>query len=142
MHRPGVEPGSDGWQPPILTVKLPVLVQMRWPGIEPGPSAWKAEIITIRLSAQCFGKEPVGFEPTTRGSAIRCSATELWLLLLSFIKQNENTVSNYLSTIQKYKKNPFKELQKVRPEGFEPPTFGSGIRRAAVAPWPLEDEFL
>lgn len=25
----------------------------------------------------------------------------------------------------------------MRPEGFEPPTFGSGIRRAAVAPWPL-----
>ena len=25
---------------------------------------------------------------------------------------------------------------KMRPEGFEPPTFGSGIRRAAVAPWP------
>ena len=24
----------------------------------------------------------------------------------------------------------------MRPEGFEPPTFGSGIRRAAVAPWP------
>ena len=23
----------------------------------------------------------------------------------------------------------------VSPEGFEPPTFGSGIRRAAVAPW-------
>ena len=23
----------------------------------------------------------------------------------------------------------------MNPEGFEPPTFGSGIRRAAVAPW-------
>ena len=23
----------------------------------------------------------------------------------------------------------------MSPEGFEPPTFGSGIRRAAVAPW-------
>ena len=23
----------------------------------------------------------------------------------------------------------------MHPEGFEPPTFGSGIRRAAVAPW-------
>ena len=25
----------------------------------------------------------------------------------------------------------------MSPEGFEPPTFGSGIRRAAVAPWAL-----
>ena len=25
--------------------------------------------------------------------------------------------------------------QKLTPEGFEPPTFGSGIRRAAIAPW-------
>ena len=24
---------------------------------------------------------------------------------------------------------------RMNPEGFEPPTFGSGIRRAAVAPW-------
>ena len=23
----------------------------------------------------------------------------------------------------------------MSPEGFEPPTFGSGIRRAAIAPW-------
>ena len=27
----------------------------------------------------------------------------------------------------------------VNPEGFEPPTFGSGIRRAAVAPWVRDD---
>ena len=26
----------------------------------------------------------------------------------------------------------------LRPEGFEPPPFGSGIRRATVAPWPLD----
>ena len=26
----------------------------------------------------------------------------------------------------------------MSPEGFEPPTFGSGIRRAAVAPWVLQ----
>ena len=25
--------------------------------------------------------------------------------------------------------------QKVTPEGFEPPAFGFGIQRAAVAPW-------
>jgi hypothetical protein len=25
--------------------------------------------------------------------------------------------------------------QKMSPEGFEPPAFGSGIQRAAVAPW-------
>ena len=30
----------------------------------------------------------------------------------------------------------FKE-QKVTPEGFEPPAFGFGIQRAAVAPWSL-----
>ena len=28
-----------------------------------------------------------------------------------------------------------KKLKDMNPEGFEPPTFGSGIRRAAVAPW-------
>ena len=27
------------------------------------------------------------------------------------------------------------EKKNMNPEGFEPPTFGSGIRRAAVAPW-------
>ena len=27
----------------------------------------------------------------------------------------------------------------MNPEGFEPPTFGSGIRRAAVAPWVRDD---
>ena len=26
-------------------------------------------------------------------------------------------------------------LQKMTPEGFEPPAFGFGIQRAAVAPW-------
>ena len=26
----------------------------------------------------------------------------------------------------------------MSPEGFEPPTFGSGIQRAAVAPWALK----
>ena len=29
-------------------------------------------------------------------------------------------------------------LTGMRPGGFEPPTFGSGIRRAAVAPWPQQ----
>ena len=29
---------------------------------------------------------------------------------------------------------------RLTPEGFEPPTFGSGIRRAAIAPWSHEDE--
>ena len=28
-----------------------------------------------------------------------------------------------------------KRAKGMSPEGFEPPTFGSGIRRAAVAPW-------
>ena len=31
----------------------------------------------------------------------------------------------------------FLESQKVTPEGFEPPAFGFGIQRAAVAPWSL-----
>ena len=37
----------------------------------------------------------------------------------------------------------FKKKKKIilRPEGFEPPTFGSGIRRAAVAPWPHNSVF-
>ena len=30
-----------------------------------------------------------------------------------------------------------KIIKAMSPEGFEPPTFGSGIRRAAVAPWAL-----
>ena len=29
----------------------------------------------------------------------------------------------------------FFEHQKMTPEGFEPPAFGFGIQRAAVAPW-------
>ena len=28
-----------------------------------------------------------------------------------------------------------RQNSQMSPEGFEPPTFGSGIRRAAVAPW-------
>ena len=33
------------------------------------------------------------------------------------------------------KKKRGKKSKGMNPEGFEPPTFGSGIRRAAVAPW-------
>jgi hypothetical protein len=36
-----------------------------------------------------------------------------------------------------WKAEGFGRQRDLKPEGFEPPTFGSGIRRATIAPWLL-----
>ena len=71
---------------------------------------------------------PLGIEPRTcRLTADRSANGALEAIYWA---------ARFIGTPQTIKK--IKQKPELSPEGFEPPTFGSGIQRAAVAPWALK----
>jgi hypothetical protein len=79
--------------------------KMRSPGIEPGSITWQATIITTR--------------PRTLVWSFQTFAIFISTMLVIFI------INRCWGGEKKY----------MTPEGIEPPIFGSGIRRVAIAPW-------